>query len=149
MEPHGSQGESGWLGRLAISIRVRSSSPRTDVLGHSQSSLRDWSRGECTPRTNVLGYSQPSLRDWFRYTLIANLFFSWCYPDRPIKKANLDKTGSPVLIPPSTTCWATLSRPLRQAQGRLFGTEFVNGVLAQTLKPGSLSALYGPTEVVP
>src|ERR1700683_5571016 len=51
-------------------------SPRTVVLGHSQSSLRDWSRREMTPRTNVLGYSQPSLRDWFRYTLIADFVFS-------------------------------------------------------------------------
>jgi hypothetical protein len=33
------------------------------VLGHSQPSLRDWSRWECIPRTDVLGYSQPSLRD--------------------------------------------------------------------------------------
>ena len=38
-------------------------SPRTNVLGHSQSSLRDLSRWECIPRTYVLGYSQPSLRD--------------------------------------------------------------------------------------
>jgi len=38
-------------------------SPRTDILGHSQPSLRDWSRWKCIPRTDVLGYSQPSLRD--------------------------------------------------------------------------------------
>jgi enterochelin esterase-like enzyme len=38
-------------------------SPRTNVLGHSQPSLRDWSRwGMCT-QDCVLGYSQPSLRD--------------------------------------------------------------------------------------
>ena len=42
------------FGRLAVSIRVRPGSPRTDVLGHSQPSLRDLSRPECTPRTNVL-----------------------------------------------------------------------------------------------
>jgi predicted amidohydrolase YtcJ len=35
-------------------------SPRTNVLGHSQPSLRDWSRWNCIPRTNVPGYSQPS-----------------------------------------------------------------------------------------
>ena len=38
MEARGSQGESGWLWMIANSIRVRSGSPRTDVLGHSQSS---------------------------------------------------------------------------------------------------------------
>jgi hypothetical protein len=39
------------IANLPISIHVRSSSPRTDVLGHSQSSLRDWSRWECRPST--------------------------------------------------------------------------------------------------
>ena len=37
--------------------------PRTAVLGHSQSSLRDWSRLEQSTQDYVLGYSQPSLRD--------------------------------------------------------------------------------------
>ncbi len=41
--------KSGWLWMMPISIRVRSSSPRTDVLGHSQSSLRDWSRSHFYP----------------------------------------------------------------------------------------------------
>ena len=45
------------------SIHVWSRSPRTDVLGHSQPSLRDWSCWITPPRTDVLGYSQPSLRD--------------------------------------------------------------------------------------
>jgi hypothetical protein len=36
---------------IANSIHVWSSSPRTDVLGHSQSSLRDLSRWITLPRT--------------------------------------------------------------------------------------------------
>ncbi len=39
------------IANLPISIHVRSSSPGTDVLGHSQSSLRGWSRWECRPST--------------------------------------------------------------------------------------------------
>jgi len=38
-------------------------SPRTNVLGHSQPSLRDWSRRGMWTQDCVLGYSQPSLRD--------------------------------------------------------------------------------------
>ena len=57
---------------VVLSIRVRLGAPRTDVLGHSQPSLRDWSRWHRTPRTDVLGYTQPSLRDWSRYPLIAD-----------------------------------------------------------------------------
>jgi hypothetical protein len=38
-------------------------SPRTDILGHAQPSLRDWSRWVSKPRTDVVGYSQPPLRD--------------------------------------------------------------------------------------
>jgi hypothetical protein len=36
-------------------------SPRTDVLGHSQPSLRDFSFALSKPRTDVLGYTQPEL----------------------------------------------------------------------------------------
>src|ERR1700721_2794493 len=43
--------ESGWPWMIANSIHVWSSSPRTNVLGHSQSSLRDLSRWITLPRT--------------------------------------------------------------------------------------------------
>jgi hypothetical protein len=56
-----SQRESGWPWMTTNSVNVWSSSPRPDILGHSQPSLRDWSRGEYLPRTDVLGYSQPVL----------------------------------------------------------------------------------------
>ena len=47
--------------------------PGTNALGHSQSSLRDWFRWECTPRTDVLGYlSRPS--GLIAKDLIADLF---------------------------------------------------------------------------
>jgi hypothetical protein len=61
--------------------------PRTNVLGYSQPSLRDWfafwvvSRLPSDwfalsflPRTNVLGYSQPSLRDWFAFWVVSRPF---------------------------------------------------------------------------
>src|ERR1700691_6534917 len=48
---------------IACAFTCVPGSPRTGVLGHSQSSLRDWSVLSGSPRTYVLGYSQPSLRD--------------------------------------------------------------------------------------
>jgi hypothetical protein len=44
-------------------ICARSRSPRTDVLGNFQSSLRDWSSPKNLTQHYVQGYYQPSLRD--------------------------------------------------------------------------------------
>jgi hypothetical protein len=51
-----------------LGILLSSQSPlacrtQDSVLGHFQSSLRDWSCWDRTPQDCVLGYSQPSLRD--------------------------------------------------------------------------------------
>jgi hypothetical protein len=70
-----SRRESGWPWMIANSIHVWSSSPRTDVLGHSQPSPFDKLRagssgliGVVDPTQDyVLGYSQPELSklaDW-------------------------------------------------------------------------------------
>ncbi len=50
---------------------------------------------------------------------------SWDILSRPLRQAQgrLCGTGPSSSPVPRTTSWATLSRPLRQAQGRLFGTD--------------------------
>jgi hypothetical protein len=45
------------------------------------------------PRTDVLGYSQPSLRDWSLSALVAVLFLASAVQISGSKKANLVKTG--------------------------------------------------------
>jgi hypothetical protein len=75
----------GLVGRLSAFV-CGPNSPRTIVLGHSQSSLRDWSWSECRPRTDVLGYSQPSLRDWSRDPLMADSSSTKAYESGTLKK---------------------------------------------------------------
>ena len=44
---------------------------------------------------------------------------------------------------------AALSNPSPDAAPDPFGTQFVNRVLTQALKPGIFSIVYGPTKVAP
>ena len=108
-----------------VSNRLRSKVTQDYVLGHSQSSLRDWFRWECIPRTNVLGCSQPSsstssgqaLRDSSPYPqkLICFQLVLSLSADR--------KTISTSL---------TLNRPLRRAQGGLYGTDSCSQILTRS-----------------
>src|SRR5271156_4951451 len=66
---------------------------------------------------------------------------SWDILSRPLRQAQgrLYGTGPYPRSYPGLTSWATLSRPLRQAQGRLCGTEYWIGRFSHRLLRAGLT----------